>query len=84
MDFLNHFRVDLLILLVALFLGISIYIGYSSTLPLTDKDLLDAKSKCPAISSYLPDSVITSYNLKISLDNCLNNQIISKQRAILK
>lgn len=54
-------------------MGVFAYLVFSSNAPATDQELLSAKSKCPSISTYLPDSVITSYNLKISLDNCIND-----------
>lgn len=81
------FPLYLLVFLFALFLLFySFYKAYLFMfVPVSENDLLLAKSECSTISDFIPsDQVIIPFSLFFALDECKRSQLVLKQRAILK
>lgn len=84
LEFIDEIALFGFIFILLTIIGSLFYTSYSSNLPATNQQLLDAKSKCPQIADYLPRSIATKSSLDFYVQKCEDDLVISKQQAVLR
>lgn len=84
LEFIDQIALFGFIFIILTIVGSLVYTSYSSNLPATNQQLLDAKSKCPQIADYLPRTIATQSSLDFYVQKCEDEILISKQQSVLR